>query len=246
LPLAQGRYSEAETCHLNLLKHKCKTWSSKETLGVNHLDLISHLRRLGQLYNRAESYIRAHQILALVRKAYSKLLGPTNWFTLDAALWECYNSSFIGPKENALTNCMRAKEELEAMFHPTHEDIIFGNLTLARLYLQNSKYAQAEVSVLQAVSAAIQLLGPKSDLVIRTKDVLGAALAAQGKLTEAEKELLGALSTAEEALGRLRPVTVKIKGELGKTYEKLGRDEEAMALKMQVEEEKGFWSRIGR
>lgn len=110
LCIVQGHYSEAESPRLDLLEQDCKAWSSTETLGVKRLELIFSLGWLGEISNRAHSYIQVDQVLVLVHKAYDKLLGPNNWLTLDAVLWECWNSSFMDRKEDALAKCVHTKE----------------------------------------------------------------------------------------------------------------------------------------
>jgi uncharacterized Ntn-hydrolase superfamily protein len=74
--------------------------------------------------------------------------------------------------------------------------------------------------------------------VIRAKKVLGAAYLAQGKLVESEEVLLEALDTSEELVGLKHSLIVLVRMELAKTYDKQGREAEAVALKKQVEEDR--------
>jgi tetratricopeptide (TPR) repeat protein len=144
----QGHYSKAETGCINVLKEGCKIWTSKDTLGAQHLDILIIMAGLGQVYSRVESYAKADQILGLVRKAYVKLLGQMNSKTLNAVIWECLNQSYMEHHENALTLCLRTKEDLKAIYPPTHEDVVFAHTTLARLYLLNGQHKKAEESAI--------------------------------------------------------------------------------------------------
>jgi tetratricopeptide (TPR) repeat protein len=191
---------------------------------------------LAVIYSNVESYTRADQILVLVRKANAKPLRPSNSKALFAALWECWNQSYMELNSTALGTCLRTKESLQAMYLQTHDEVIFTHNALARLYLLNEKYEEAEKSALRALSSGMEAFEYHRKAMVSAKRALGAVYSAQGKLIDSAKVLLEALNESRDLLEHHQLLTISIHEELANTYEKLGQELGAAMMKEQAEQ----------
>jgi tetratricopeptide (TPR) repeat protein len=118
--------------------------------------------------------------------------------------------------------------------HP-HVAILFTNL--ARLYLNQKKYAEAEPLYQQALRIHEQVLGPEHPTVAYQLRGLAGLYQMQKKYVEAESSFQRTLRIREQTIGPEHPLTVETRTAYARFLRQMGRTDEAAILEASRSEE---------
>ncbi len=202
----QGRYTEAVPLLQQALTIR------EQQLEPEHSDVAQSLNNLALLYFEHGRYIEAESLYlrALVTRGQQlELECPDTPQSLNGlALRYC----------DANANAAQADQFAHSL------------LGLAELYVEQSRYTQAEPLLRRALAVWEQHLGPQHPHTAFALHDLARVYSAQGRCTEAELLFRRALEIREQQLGPEHPKTAESLNNLGKLYADAGRSTEAEPL----------------
>lgn len=202
----QGRYTEAES----LLQQALTI--CEQQVQPEHSDTIQSLNNLALLSFEHGRYTEAE---SLYRRALTILEQQLEL--------ECPHTS---QSLNGLAVLSR-----DANANATQADQLAHSLIgLAELYVEQSRYTQAEPLLRRALAVWEQHLGPQHPHTAFALHDLARVYSAQGRYTEAELLFRRAVEIREQQLGPEHPKTAQSLNNLGKLYTDAGRYTEAEPL----------------
>ena len=206
---AQGRYAEAEP----LATRALATW--EKALGPDHPDVATSLNDLAVLYDAQGRYGEAEPLLRRALAIREKALGPDHPETNKI-------------REVLLAVRQRAIEEKALL--PDHPDEAASLNTLAAVYTDQGRYAEAEPLLTRALVIWEKALGPDHPDVAASLNNLAFVYSHQGRYAEAEPLYARALAIWEKALGADHPDVATSLNGLANVYALQGRYAEAEPL----------------
>jgi non-specific serine/threonine protein kinase/serine/threonine-protein kinase len=152
--------------------------------------------------------------------------------TLHNALAGAYRS--LGELDVALVQASAAVDKLSTTLGPGHIDTLAAKQTLARVYIEQSKFEEAEKTLLSVEKHAAAPGCPDQDLILDVWSDLASAYSAQGKLAQAadtaEKSHRGYI--ARTGKGSAASITAQL--QLAQIYAALERTGEAEPMLREV------------
>lgn len=148
------------------------------------------------------------------------------------ARYSCLNSNLSDAKEMALSSRMSRL----TLLGPQNQDTILSTKILARIYLLEEMWDEAEKLFLHVIDTCKASYGEDNPATLLAMANLASTYRNQGKFDKAEKLLLQVVNDRERILGADHPSTISATSNLGSVYRKQNRLEESEQLLSQVVE----------
>jgi tetratricopeptide (TPR) repeat protein len=152
--------------------------------------------------------------------------------TLHNALAGAYRS--LGELDVALFQANAAVDTLTTTLGPTHVDTLVAKQTLARVYIEQSKFDDAERTLLGVTALAAAPECPDKDLILEVWSDLASAFSAQGKLAQAADAAEKAHKGYIARTGRGSAASITAQLQLAQIYAAMERTDEAEPMLKEV------------
>jgi serine/threonine protein kinase/Tfp pilus assembly protein PilF len=228
---AQGRYSEAEALHRQVLEAR------RRVLGEEHPSTLESMRSLAVVFSGQARHSEAEALHRQALESQQRILGEEHPDTL-------LNMQY-------LAKCLLRKgehSEAEALYHQVleaqrrvlgeeHPHTLACMNDLAWCFYKNGKYSEAEERYQQALEAQRRVLGEEHPYTLKGMLCLAAVFVKQDKRSEAEALFRQALDVQRRTLGEEHPATLNSMRNFGLMLRARGRTRaEAVELFKQVVE----------
>ena len=201
-----------------------------ETLGPDHLHVLTSRNYLASTYRDAgrldEAITRFEQIL----EDFERVLGPDHPDTLTSRnnLANTYHDA--GRLDEAITLHEQILEDFERVLGPDHPDTLTSRNNLAVTYSEADELDEAIALHKQNLDSRTRILGPHHPDTLTSRHNLASAYQAAGRLDEAIALYEQTLEDRTRILGPHHPDTLTSRNNLANTYRDAGRLDEAITL----------------
>jgi tetratricopeptide (TPR) repeat protein len=223
---AQGHLDKAEQLRAQVLE----LW--KTVLGEKHPDTIVAMNNLASTWQAQGHLDKAEQLQTQVLELRKTVLGekhPDTIVAMSNLAWTWQAQGYLDKAEQLRVQVLELRKTVLGEKHP---DTIVAMSNLAWTWQAQGHLDKAEQLRAQVLELRKTVLGEKHPDTIMAMNNLALAWHAQGHYIKAEKAQIEALELLTSMLGESHPNTRMAMANLAATYEKLGRNEEAVALLM--------------
>jgi tetratricopeptide (TPR) repeat protein len=208
-------------------------------------DVVKTMRSLGDLYRKHGQLANAERILLSAITGCNGL-GPEHQTTLAVAhslsvLYVAMGN--LGQAEKLCQHALIGFENLPNKNEAAYSSMLAATNTMAKIYAQQGRRAEAEKSYLQLLELYDKFPGPEDLLAINTVNNLAGLYVDQKRLEEAEKLSSRAVRACVINLGPNHSTTLDNLGNLGIVCEDQGKLDEAEELCQRAVD--GFQSTLG-
>ncbi len=208
----------------------------KRLLGEDHIETLSALLDLAEVYDYQERYEEALTMLHLVIDGRKRQLGPDNRETLEAQRMLAVSHRSAGRYEEAERILESNLEILTEKFAPDHLDTLATLCTLGDLRKWQGRLDEAYLLLKRALTGQRQSLKDDNLELLHTMRSLGDVSEIQGKDDEPEELYKSAFAGYKKRLGWPVTQTVFTLGQLCIFYQNRKRYAEAEPLQRQYVE----------
>ena len=223
---AQGHYDKAEPLQVQVLVLQ------KTVLGEKHPDTIRAMNNLALTWKAQGHYDKAEPLQAQVLELWNTVLGEKHPDTIRAMNNLALTWQDQGHYDKAEPLQVQVLELWNTVLGEKHPDTIRAMNNLAWTWHAQGHYDKAESLQAQVLKLWKTVLGEKHPDTILAMNNLAWNWYKQGHYIKAEKAQIEVLELWTSVLGESHPDTRMAMGNLAATYKKLGRNEEAVALRM--------------
>lgn len=221
-----GRYEEAKGMYQRALRAR------ERVFGVDHLDTLTSMLNMARLFGSQgqweDSETLLQQILGIVSKKETQLGRSLMLSTLRSLADARRNLGHYQEAADLEIRILKSRESDLGSEHPTTVTVK-GNL--AYTYRLLGRLKEAEELNLQILSTQETYHHVETE-ILTTKSHLASVYLLQGRTSLAETLHLEVFAATQAKLGPDHPDTVYAMANLRRTYEKQGRLDEALALRL--------------
>lgn len=203
----------------------------EKTLGKDSLQVAYTKVQLGWICFDKANFDEARSLFSESWVAYQRELGDehpdTAWALLSRA---SFTASVDGDHASAEQHLKNALAVLERKGGEASADVANGLISLADIYITQSRLAEAQPLVERALQIRIAKLGPNHSETAWARFRLAKIHSAHGRYAEAESLGRAALLALTTTLGEDHPGTASMLADLSYLYHCQGRNDEAEAL----------------
>ena len=226
----QGRYAEAEPLFVQTLEIQ------KRTLGPEHRDTLQSMNNLALLCSVQGRYAEAEPLLVEALQIQKRTLGPEH----PESLRSMHSLAFLyrgqGRFAEAEPLYLQTLEIQKRALGPEHPETVRTMNNLSVLYQDQDRYAEAERLTLDVLDILKRTHGPEHPDTLGTMTNLGLLYNSIEQHADAARLLETCLPIMRRVLGVQHPSTLEAIDGLAAACEALGRRDEALELRREIEQ----------
>ncbi|KAI5839105.1 hypothetical protein DFP73DRAFT_502168 [Morchella snyderi] len=226
--LEQGRLSEAEDLHLEILT------DSRKALGKEHPITVLSMGNLAKTYRAQQRLEDAEELEVQVVEITERINGNEHTDTLDARLnlASTYGCQGRFPEAEALE--LEVIRRYETLLGHDHQKALTAKYNLATTYRRQGRLHEALDLNMNIIEDSKRKLGDDHSDTLRAMESLAMVYSEQGLWEEAATLQCDILGKRIKKIGKWHPDTLSVSLCLAEAYRKLERWKEAEKLELSV------------
>ena len=201
-----------------------------ETLGPDHLHVLTSRNYLASTYRDAGRLDEAITLHEQILEDFERVLGPDHPDTLTSRNNLAVTYSEADELDEAITLHKQNLDSRTRILGPDHPDTLASRHNLASAYQEAGRLHEAITLYEQTLKDRTRILGPHHPSTLTSRHNLASAYQAAGRLDEAIALYEQNLEDRTRILGPHHPDTLTSRNNLANTYRDAGRLDEAITL----------------